>query len=487
MAENLANNISPEVNTLINTSTKIIATLGPGSREPEMLANLHSVGVNVFRLNFSHGSHEHHQETIERIRRLEEDLDEPITIMADLQGPKLRVGEIAENTYLELGQTFELHLDDVPGDNKRAQLPHKNIFDVVEIGHRLLVDDGKVMLKVTKATNDVIYTEVLVAGSISSNKGVNVPDAMIPIKSLTEKDKKDLIFALSQNINIFALSFVQSASDVEYLREVANQPIKIVSKLEKPAALQDLENIVQQSDAVMVARGDLGVELSPSAVPVAQRRIIRECRQQGKPVIVATQMLDSMTNLPTPTRAEASDVANAVYSGVDAVMLSGETAVGKYPIETVHMMKEIISQAENDVDTPLIETATSQKMLSNKHQKISQSISRAVKELAQSLNCHSIASFTTSGSTSISIARQRPSSQLIALTASPDTARFLSFVWGTKSVVTRDASNFDDMVSIVCSTLLNKGYSKTEELVVITAGVPFGQPGTTNMLRVEQL
>lgn len=485
MPENLA--VTPvQEHSFINTSTKIIATLGPGSRDLDTLSELHQVGVNVFRLNFSHGSHEHHQETISRIRQLEEDLGKPVTIMADLQGPKLRVGTVKENTVLELGQSFELHLDEVMGDEQRAHLPHDNIFSVVEEGHRLLIDDGKVMLKVTRVEPRVIHTTVVVAGAISSNKGVNVPDAMIPIKSLTEKDIRDLKFALAQGINIFALSFVQSAADVEYLREVAQQPIKIVSKLEKPAALQDLEAIIKQSDAIMVARGDLGVELSPSAVPVAQRRIIRECRRQGRPVIVATQMLESMTNLPTPTRAEASDVANAVYSGVDAVMLSGETAVGKYPIQTVQMMKEIISQAENDSESAANLEIANQSG-EGKTAEISTSISRAVKEIARSLDCQSIVSFTTSGSTSISIAKQRPSSQLIALTTSDDTARFLSFVWGTKSVVTRDAVSFDDMASIAKGILLEKKLGTAKELMIITAGVPFGRPGTTNMLRVEQL
>lgn len=481
------NTPSTELDKFISTSTKIVATLGPASRSPEMLDKLYRTGVNVFRLNFSHGSHEDHQETIDRIRDLEKKLQQPLTIMADLQGPKLRIGKVADNTVLDLGQTFDLHLNEVAGNHQRAQLPHKNIFDVVQVNHRLMVDDGKVMLRVTAVEESIIRTEVIVAGAISSNKGVNVPDATIPIKSLTEKDEADLKFALAQNISIFALSFVQSAEDVSYLRKVAKQPIKIVSKLEKPAALQDLDNIIDQSDAIMVARGDLGVELSPSAVPVAQRRIIRECRQRGKPVIVATQMLESMIYIPTPTRAEASDVANAVYGGVDAVMLSGETAVGKYPIETVRIMKEIIADAEQDKDTPRATVEPIENTMENTPQKVSLSISRSIKELSKSLNCHSIASFTTSGSTSISIARQRPSSQLIALTTSTETAKFLSFVWGTTSVITQDAAGFDDMVSIVCATLLDKGYSQKDEMVIITAGVPFGRPGTTNMIRVEQL
>lgn len=482
------NTISGDDKALIQTYTKIVATIGPQSRDLNTLSDLLDAGVNVFRLNFSHGSHQAHLETIENIRQLEASRQQPITIMADLQGPKLRVGKIAENTQLELGQKFELHLDEVDGCQERAHLPHPNIFACAEVGHRLLVDDGKVMLRISKVSQDIIFTEVEVAGTISSNKGVNVPDAELAISPLTEKDILDLRFALQQDIKIFALSFVQKAEDVEFLREVAKTPIKIVSKLEKPAALQDLEKIVRASDAIMVARGDLGVELSPSSVPVAQRRIIRECRQQGKPVIVATQMLESMTHLPTPTRAEASDVANAVYSHVDAVMLSGETAVGKYPIETVEMMKKIISEAESDISSAYTKgTDLNDKPIQEKADNVSISISKATKELAYSLQCQSIVSFTTSGSTSILVSSQRPHSQLFALTASKDTAKFLSFVWGIHSFVTDDATNFDDMVSIMRNTLLDKGCGESGELVVTTAGVPFGQSGTTNMLRVERL
>jgi len=479
------NTIQNVTKNVTQTATKIVATLGPSSNDLETIELLYQSGVNVFRLNFSHGTHHDHIQTIINIRNIEKKYDEPIAIMADLQGPKLRLGAIDEKTYLEAGQEFSLYLEPVLGNKNQAQLPHKNIFDIAEVGHRLLVDDGKVSLKITAVEEDVIRTSVIVAGSISSNKGVNVPDAALPIKSLTEKDKKDLEFALSNDINIFALSFVQSAEDIRYLRKIAKHPIKVVSKLEKPAALEDLNNIIDASDAIMVARGDLGVELNPSAVPIAQRKIIRLCRQKGKPVIIATQMLESMTELRTPTRAEVSDVANAVYSSVDAVMLSGETAAGKYPLETVCMMKEIIAQAENDEETKSAETTSSDD--DNDCEKVSRSISRAVRELSSSLGCNSIASFTTSGSTSISIARERPTAQQIALTADKNTAKFLSFVWGAKSVVTDDASNFDDMVSIVCDNLLKRGYSKKDELVVITAGVPFGTPGRTNLLRIERL
>ncbi len=469
-----------------HTATKIIATLGPSSADFSSIKNLLAAGVNVFRLNFSHGSHDDHAKTINNIRKLEKETGEPITIMADLQGPKLRVGKIAENSELTFGQNYQLHLNPVEGNQQQAHLPHKNIFQAAKKGDRLLVDDGKIVLTITAVEPEILHTEVTVAGTIKSNKGVNVPDGTLDIKPLTDKDKKDLAFAIDQGIFIFALSFVQKAADVNYLREIAKVPVKIVSKLEKPAALEDLDNIIAVSDAVMVARGDLGVELSPSSVPAAQRRIIRVSRQQGKPVIVATQMLESMTDLPTPTRAEASDVANAVYSGVDAVMLSGETAAGKYPLETVRMMKDIIVQAEADEESKIIESTNESNNIDS-CQKVSQSISRAVRTLSETLDCHSIASFTTSGSTCIAIARERPQAKQIALTAKPETARFLSFVWGATSIVTQDASNLEDMSDIVAENILQRAYGKSGDLVVITAGVPFGSPGRTNLLHIKRL
>jgi pyruvate kinase len=468
------------------SATKIIATLGPSSSDLESIKNLYTAGVNVFRLNFSHGNHEDHAKTIANIESLESELNIPIAIMADLQGPKLRVGKVKDNSELIQGQEFQLHLNPVEGNTERAQLPHKNIFKVAKEGHRLLVDDGKIALTITKVEPEILYTEVTVAGVIKSNKGVNVPDATLDIKSLTEKDVRDLAFAISKGIRIFALSFVQHASDIAYLRKAAETPIRVVSKLEKPAALLDLEKIVDASDAIMVARGDLGVELNPSSVPAAQRKIIRACRQQGKPVIVATQMLESMTDLPTPTRAEASDVANAVYSSVDAVMLSGETAAGKYPLETVRMMKNIIQEAEADEETKLGETFTEKDDVDS-CKKVSRSISRAVKAMSESLDCNSIASFTTSGSTCIAIARERPNAKQIALTANRNTAKFLSFVWGAKSIVTEDARNLEDMSLIVSDSLLKGGHAKEDELVVITAGVPFGSPGRTNLLHIKRL
>lgn len=471
----------------ILTSTKIVATIGPSSSDLKTLKKLYQSGVNVFRLNFSHGTHIDHKNTIDNIRAIEKEYDKPIAIMADLQGPKLRVGIIEDDSELIEGQSYTLHLDTVKGNNKQAQLPHKNIFSIAKTGERLLIDDGKIELTITAVEPKIIHTKVTVAGIIKSNKGVNVPDAILDIKPLTTKDKADLTFALEQHINIFALSFVQKASDVEYLRTTAKTPIKIVSKLEKPAALNDLHNIVAASDIVMVARGDLGVELKPSAVPAAQLKIVRESRLQGKPVIIATQMLESMTELPVPTRAEASDVANAIYSGVDAVMLSGETAAGKYPIETVKMMKEIIHQAEQDLDTKMMDPQNDFEDERESLEKVSNAISCAVKTISDTLDCHSIASFTSSGHTCAAIAKERPNTKQITLTDNKETAKYISFIWGARSIVAEDANGFNDIPSIVRRELLKEQIAKENDLVVITAGVPFGTPGKTNLLLIENL
>lgn len=474
----------------LETSTKILATLGPGSSDKSTIEDLYAAGVNVFRLNFSHGSHENHAQTIANIRQLEQERGTPIAIMADLQGPKFRIGTLPSDVVLQVGQTFKFHLREVPGTKDQVQLPHKSLFAAAQADNHLLIDDGKLVVRVTRVEPQVLTTEVIIGGPISSNKGVAIPDTRIPVNALTDKDKKDLHFALANDIRIFALSFVQKTEDLLYLREQAGTAIRIVAKLEKPAALEDLAGIVDEADAIMIARGDLGVELSPGAVPVAQKKIISQCRTQGKPVIVATQMLESMTHMPTPTRAEASDVANAVYSRVDAVMLSGETAVGKYPVATVRMMKDIIAQVEQDLkskpvaDEPLGEHSSA---TANNDKQISQAIGHAVRELADTLASSAIASFTTSGSTAITIAGQRPAAPLAALTADAHTARFMAFLWGTRSLVTEDASNFDDMVSIVRSTLLQHGICKTDDRVIITAGVPFGSPGKTNIVRVETL
>lgn len=460
-------------------ATKILATLGPATAHEEGISSLLHAGADVFRLNFSHGSHEDHAKTIKLIRQLEESLDRPIGIMADLQGPKLRVGTIKEGTRLEKGQTFLLQLEKIVGDQSSACLPHPEIYEVIQPGHRLLIDDGRIILKVNKADQASITTEVEIGGPLSSNKGVNIPDVKLPIPALTPKDKNDLSFALSQEIDFFALSFVQSAQDIIDLRSVAGQDIRIIAKMEKPAAMDDLENIIKEADGVMVARGDLGVELSPDQVPVAQRKIIAKCRSYGKPVVIATQMLESMIHAPTPTRAEASDVANAVYAGVDAVMLSAETAAGSYPVEAVKMMDAIIRRVESEIlqEAPIAKITESTP--------IQFAVSHSVRELASSLKCRKIATFTTTGSTAIAISRERPEANILGLTAQTKTARFLNLVWGVQSVCTQDASTFDEMTNIVKSTVQERSLAQSGETFIITAGVPFGTPGSTNVIRVE--
>ncbi|WP_419904434.1 pyruvate kinase [Kiloniella sp.] len=466
-------------------ATKIIATLGPSSQDRRNIYALLEAGVDVFRLNFSHGSHDAHRKTIYLIREIEAAIGRPITLLADLQGPKLRIGQVDKGTMIKQGELFDLVLDEIIGNGKQATLPHAEIYRTVKPGSRLLLDDGRLSLRVTETSDRKISTTIEVGVVLSSCKGVNVPDVTLPIGSMTAKDRLDLTFALSQGIKIFALSFVQVVEDVHELRTLAKEPISIVSKLEKPSALDHLAGIVEASDAVMVARGDLGVELSPDQVPIAQRKIVATCRQLGKPVIVATQMLESMISAPTPTRAEASDVANAVYARVDAVMLSAETAAGSYPIEAVSVMGDIIERVESDVFEHGIPTVNSN--LEPKGKQVPFAMSKAVKELCKSLDCETIATFTTSGSTAVSMARERPEAHILGLTANTDTARFLSLVWGVQSIATPDASNFSDMVTIVRETLLEDKPDKKGELVIVTAGVPFGTPGGTNLIHVENL
>ncbi len=466
-------------------STKIISTLGPASHNRSKIYALLEAGVDVFRLNFSHGTHNDHRKTISLIREIEAEIGRPISLLADLQGPKLRIGKVRENVVLRTGTSFDLIPGEIVGTEKQVTLPHPEIYTSVKPGSRLLLDDGRLSLKVTGASSRQISTTVEVGGKLSSCKGVNVPDVPLSIGSITVKDKADLEFALAQDIKIIALSFVQTAEDIQVLRTLAKVPISVISKLEKPSALDHLETIVAASDAVMVARGDLGVELSPDQVPIAQRKIIATCRKIGKPVIVATQMLESMISAPTPTRAEASDVANSVYARVDAVMLSAETATGHYPTEAVTVMNNIIRCVEDDIHNHGVPSKSL--MFDTQENHVPFAIGRAVKELSESLNCATIATFTTSGLTATSMSRGRPDAKILGLTANHDTARFLNLVWGVHPLTTPDASNFSDMVTIVKDTLLERDLVQLGEMVIVTAGVPFGTPGGTNLIRVETL
>jgi pyruvate kinase len=461
--------------------TKIIATLGPASSTPEILARLHQAGADVFRLNFSHGSHEDHLARIAMIRALEEKFGRPIGILADVQGPKLRVGRFGGGrVHLQSGQGFRLDLNPTPGDAKRVNLPHPEIIHAASIGTTLLLDDGKLRLRVARKRDDALETEVLVGGPLSDRKGVNVPDVVLPIPALTEKDRIDLDFALAHGVDFIGLSFVQRAEDVLEARRIADGRAWIMTKMEKPQALDNLDAILAASDAVMVARGDLGVELPPEEVPLAQKRIVRAARRLGKPVVVATQMLESMISAPAPTRAEASDVATAVFDGADAVMLSAETAAGQFPFEAVNIMDRIVARVEEDTGW----RASADASRPAPEHSAADAIAAAARQVAHTIGAKAIVAFTASGSTALRVARERPDCPVIGLTVSETTARRLAVTWGVHAVVGPDAHSMTDAVGRAVRLAQSEGFAQLGAEIVVVAGVPFGQAGTTNALRV---
>ena len=464
--------------------TKIVATLGPASSDPAIIRTLFESGVDVFRLNFSHGTHADKSANIQAIRALERETGRPIAIMIDLQGPKLRIGTfIDDQVTLEAGASFRLDMDDRPGDQTRVSLPHKEIFQALEAPTDLLVDDGKIRLRVKECGADYAETEVVTDGVISNRKGVNVPGILLPLSSLTEKDQTDLNFGLDQGVDYVALSFVQRPQDLADARRLIAGRAALLAKLEKPAAIDSLQEIVELSDVVMVARGDLGVELPPEEVPVLQKRIISACRDSGKPVIVATQMLESMVHSPTPTRAEASDVATAVYDGADAVMLSAESAAGDHPIEAVQMMNRIVEYTEQDPGYRRICDASRLEP----EPTAADAISAAARQVAKTLSVRAIVTYTTSGSTTLRAARERPEVPVIGLTPNQNTARRLAMVWGVHSVQTEDVRDFLDMVNKASHHALEDGFAEPGDRIVITAGFPFGTPGSTNILRIARV
>ncbi len=461
---------------------KIVATLGPASSTPETIRALFDAGADVFRLNFSHGAQEDHRAVHAAIREVENDVGRPIGILTDMQGPKLRIGSFADGSVeLTEGASFRLDLDAAAGSIDRAPLPHPEIFAAIEPGVELLLDDGRIRLRVEDVSESHANTTVAVGGNLSDRKGVNVPGVVLPLSALSEKDRDDLRFALDLGVDWVGLSFVQRPEDVHAARDIVGDRAGIVAKIEKPAAIDRLREIVDAADGIMVARGDLGVELPLEEVPGLQKRIIRAARTAGKPVIVATQMLESMVKSSLPTRAEISDVATAVYDGADAVMLSAESAVGDYPIDAVTMMDRITRQVERDpLYEALVRTETT-----NPEATPSDAITAAARQVAETLNAAAVVTFTTSGSTTMRAARERPRvAAIIGLTTKLETARRLALVWGVHCVEAEDAQDFADMVQRACEVARAEGIASDGDRLVITAGVPFGTPGMTNVLRI---
>jgi len=464
-----------------NRNAKILATLGPASATAKGIEALFTAGADVFRLNFSHGSHDDHRKTYDLIRTVEEKLRRPIAVLMDLQGPTLRVGDFAEGkVMLEPGQAFRLDMDPADGDASRVTLPHPEIFEALRVGTELLLDDGRIRLRVERHGADFAETRLLVGGKLSNHKGLNVPGEVLPISALTEKDRRDLQFGLDLGVDWVALSFVQRPEDVAEARKLVAGRAAIIAKLEKPSAIEHLEEIVELSDALMVARGDLGVECPPEIVPILQKRIVETCHRHGKPVVVATQMLESMIESPTPTRAEASDVATAIYDGADAVMLSAETAVGKYPADAVAIMDKIIHNVEHDDSYLRIRNAEREQPENT----AADAISAAAGQVSRTIGAKAIVTFTSSGSTTLRVARQRSRVPILCLTPNLGVARRLALCWGAHCVKTADINSFSDMVSKACRAARRDEFAVGGERVVIVAGVPFGTPGTTNILRI---
>ena len=462
-------------------NVKIVATLGPASNDYEMIRALHEAGADVFRLNMSHGDHAEIKIRHEIIRKVEKDLNSPISILADLQGPKLRVGVFA-NGEEELipGAAFRLDLDDAEGDVNRVKLPHKEIFDALEPGAHLLVNDGKIKLRVKDCGATFANCEVVVGGTISNRKGVNVPDVILPLAALSDKDRKDLEFVCELGVDWLALSFVQRPADVEEARKLTKGRAAILSKIEKPNAVKVFDDILAVSDGIMVARGDLGVELPVQNVPPIQKQLVRKCRAAAKPVIVATQMLESMIDSPMPTRAEVSDVATAIYEGADAIMLSAESAAGSYPIEAVTTMNNVAGEVEADPTyTEIIEASRKAE-----GKTVADGIVSAAREIAETTDVKAICCFSQSGTTALLVSRERPRVPIIALTNNILTARRLCLSWGTNCVVTGKVDRFKDAVIAAVRAARDQNMATEDDMIVVTAGVLFNTPGSTNILRV---
>ena len=461
--------------------TKIVATLGPASSERSVIASLFRAGADVFRINMSHTSHDRMRELVATIRAVETEYGRPIGILVDLQGPKLRVGKFKSGPVtLQNGATFTLDLDPTPGDQTRAELPHPEIFVAAMPGHALLLDDGKVRLIATEVDRNRIVTRVEVGGKLSDRKGVSLPDTTIPFSALTPKDRSDLEAALDTGIDWVALSFIQRPEDIAEAKKITRGRAVVMAKIEKPQAVTRLDEILDLSDALMVARGDLGVEMPLEKVPGVQKQMTRLSRRAGKPVVVATQMLESMITSPVPTRAEVSDVATAIFEGADAVMLSAESAAGQFPVEAVATMNRIAEEVEGD---PLYRTIIHAQR-TDPEATGADAISAAARQIAETLELSAIICWTSSGATGLRVARERPQPPIVAISPNMSTGRKLSLVWGVHCVVAEDAHDQDDMVQRACRLAFKDGFAKAGQRVIIVAGLPLGTPGATNMLRI---
>lgn len=460
---------------------KIVATLGPATSSVPRIKEVFQAGADVFRFNFSHGTYEDHKRCCAIVRKIEKESGRPISILMDLQGPKLRIGKFGkESVRLQAGAPFRLDMLKEPGNTRRVSLPHPEVFDALVPGTDLLLDDGKIRLRVVLCDHAQIDTQVIIGGELSDHKGINIPEAILNVSSLTEKDHKDLRYGLELGVDWVALSFVQKSDDIAEVCKLVAGRASVMAKLERPQALDHLAEIIDLSDGIMIARGDLGIEFSPEEIPVLQKQIILACRQAGKPVVVATQMLDSMVHTPAPTRAEASDVATAIYDGADAVMLSAETAIGDYPVETVSIMDRIIRKAEQNH----FYGYASQVNQKNPKLTTADAISFAAAQAASAVSAAAIVSFTFSGSTALRAAHERPQVPIISITPKLETARKLALVWGIHAVPTADIHNINEMIRKAVKIAKQEEFVISGERLTVMAGIPFGTPGATNILHI---
>jgi pyruvate kinase len=461
--------------------TKVVATLGPASSSRVVIRRLFEAGADVFRINMSHTSHEKMRELVTTIRAVEANYNRPIGILVDLQGPKLRLGTFAKDSaVIDEGQDFILDNDPAPGDDSRVNLPHPEIFAVIKPGDTLLIDDGKLRLVATEASPERIVARVKVGGKVSNRKGVSLPDTVVPLAALAPKDIADLEAALDAGIDWVALSFIQRPEDIAEAKKITRGRAAVMAKIEKPQAVTRLADILDLADALMVARGDLGVEMPLEKVPGVQKEMTRACRRAGKPVVVATQMLESMITSPVPTRAEVSDVATAIFDGADAIMLSAESASGQYPVEAVTTMNRIAEEVENEaIYLPSLHVLHTEPEATG-----ADAIAAAARQVAETLDLSAIVCWTSSGSTGLRLSRERPKPPIVAISPVVAAGRKLSLVWGVHCVIAEDARDQDDMVERACQIALKEGFAKAGQRVIVVAGLPLGTPGSTNMMRV---
>ena len=464
------------------SATRILATLGPASNDRETILEMVKAGANAFRLNFSHGEQKDHADRVDIIREIAKETGQPIAILADLQGPKLRIGEVEDGVTLKKGDKFTFQLDPIKGDQEKVCLPHPEIFEAILPGHRMMVNDGKLQFKVTGVGDGLIHTEVKVGGALTDRKGVNVPDVSLNISPLTEKDRADLDYALDLGVDWIALSFVQRVTDLVEARSLIKDRAALMAKIEKPQALEIMADLISAADGVMIARGDLGVELPPERVPGAQKDITRICRRVGKPVVVATQMLESMIDNPTPTRAEASDVATAVLDGVDCVMLSAETAAGNYPVEAVEIMSRILNETEKR-DGYFDNLALN---MSEGHTTY-HAVAESATQLARHIDAVAVVAFSTSGATAVRLSRERPGLPIVMVTPNAEARFRMNILWGINSILTERYESFDQALDGISTLMLENNMGKPGDQVIVVAGTPFGIVGTTNTIRVLNL